>query len=214
MSTPIPSPINTSDVNQLTVAELQDLINAIRAENNADYLDEDKVLKYINLAIDHLNKRDDFKNLRRLKQYTINTDSRKHYPFTLLFGTEPFERLWEVRLPSDVYAEGVFRPTQDYAIEPDTSGNQGVRFIMGYNGTLEFVYSLFVPKVTSTDDVIDVTHLTNEFFVNKVLQYIFQSEWNLEKVTFYMDLAEREIRMVIANNTYSYDEGMTSHPLF
>lgn len=214
MTTSIPGGVPLTAINQLSIADLKTRINKRRAENNADFLDDTAILYYINDAIDELNAMDEFKNREKYKEYAIDTRSNRFYLFTTIFGVdEPFDKMKKIRYLADTYNRAPFQYSQDYTYEPDPSGNgQGVRFLRDINDTLVFIYHTFIPKVTADSQYIQVTHLANMYFINKVLQYVYESEWREDKVSYYNAKAAEGVSKILGNNGYEQDDHMAMNP--
>lgn len=215
MATSIPAVINDTLVNSMTVADILQSVNDTRAESNSDFLDEDVVIRYINRAISELNRRDDFRASERTLRYTVDTTSTKFYLFSTIFGAEPFERMKEIRFVADTARTTPLTHGVDYRYEASPTGlGKGIYFMTSLNAPLEFAYYRFIPKVTAVENYIEVDHLSNEYFINKVLQLVAQAEWIPDKVSFYKNEAEEQISKLIANNTDQYDDHALAHPFF
>lgn len=217
MSTLIGGLIDDSLKNSLSVADLKVRVNDRRAESNDDFLDEDKILRYLNDAIDELNLRDDFKGNRRQKVYTgVNTATTRFYAFATIFGENtPFERIEEIRYSNDERRQDPLQMNRDYVFEadPDT-GKQGVQFLRDISASLDFDYWQYIPKITSDTEVIAVDHLSNKYFIAKVLQYVYESEWIPDKMQFYRGIAEEAVDQLIQNNNHEYDDNLIMHGAF
>lgn len=211
--TPITNP--SVNVNTLTVADLLERVNKRRRENNDDFLDTTDGFEYINEATDELNLDDDFKSKLFSATYAVNTDTSTFYDFSNIFTTNVFERMSVVRLNDTDYKGVVFRPNIDYMMEPNPNGTgQGIRFIAHINDTVQFLYYAFLPRISASTDVIPLSPESNMYYVNKILQYIYESEDKENRATLYEARAEKAKMLLMNNNTYEYDSHLHVSNLF
>lgn len=211
--TPISNP--SVNVNTMTVADILARVNKRRRENNDDFLDTTDGFEYINDATDELNLDDDFKSKLFSATYSVNTDTTPFIDFSSIFTTNVFERMSEVRLNDADYKGVVFRPNIDYVMEPNPSGTgQGIRFIAHIEDTVQFLYYAFLPRISASTDVVPLSPESNMYYVNKVLQYIYESEDKEQRATLYESRAEKAKMLLMNNNTYEYDSNMMPSNLF
>lgn len=215
MTTSIPSIIASTDYNRLTIADIKVRINNRRAENNEDFLDDTKIVQYINDAIDELNLRDDFRANERVTEYDINTEVTRFYAFTTIFSSTPFERIKEIYFADDTKRDAPLQYGTDYRFEASPSnGAKGIYFIASINAPLAFAHYQFIPKVEDDSEFIQVDHLSNKYFIYKVLQYVYESEDKERKVAYCDQKAEEAVTQLIQNNSDQYDDHMAPHHAF
>lgn len=215
MSTSLTPLSQPSTTNTFTVTQLLARVNKRRRENNDDFLDTDDGYEYINDATDELNQDDDFKSKLFSVTYAVNTETTAFYDFSTLFTTNVFERMSEVRLNATDYKGVVYRPNIDYVMEPNPSGSgQGIRFIERIQDTVQFLYYAFLPRVSASTDIIPLSPESNMYYVNKILQYIYESEDKEKRATLYEQRAEKAKMLLMNNNTYQYDSELHMSNLF
>lgn len=202
-------------VNIFTVEELLARVNRRRRENNDDFLDGTDGFEYINDASDELNLDDDFKSKQFSATYAVDTETNVFYDFNTLFTDQPFERLSAIRLNDENSKNLLFSPNVDYAIEPNPSGlGQGIRFFGNIQDTVEFLYYAYLPRVTLTTDTLPLSPESNTYYLNKVLQYIYESEDKEVRARVYEQRAETAKMMLMNSNTYEYDTQIQASNLF
>lgn len=215
MSTGLTPIVVPNVVNTFTVEELLARVNRRRRENNDDFLDGTDGFEYINDASDELNLDDDFKSKQFSSTYAVNTETTVFYDFTTLFTAQPFERLSAIRLNDENSKNILFSPNVDYAIEPNPSGlGQGIRFFGNIQETVEFLYYAYLPRVTLSTDTLPLSPESNTYYLNKVLQYIYESEDKEVRARVYEQRAETAKMMLMNSNTYEYDTQIQASNLF
>lgn len=206
MATQLTPSVESSGLHTLLVSDLLDLINHERGENNDDFLDGTSLLGYINRASDYLNTKTDLK--ARLKSTTcaINTNTTKFYAFSTLVSLGDFERIQQLRLDSDLYRDYPFVNGRDYCVEPNPSGNgQGVRFMVGIDTPIQILYYSYIQKITDEGDNLPLSPNSNNYYVAKVLEYVYRSESRDDRANLYKQLAEEGIDQLTFNNLYEQD---------
>lgn len=191
-------------------------INNLRNENNDDYLDDTKILQYLNDAIDELNLDDDFVYKKKSVTYAIDTEGvGQFYAFSTLISAGDLDHLNEVRFNERFAKDDKLICGRDYKIEPNPNASgQGIRFITSIQTTLQFIYTAFIPKVDDDADVIDLPYTCNGYFINKVLQFVYESEHKMDMATYFAAKANALMDKLRGNNTYEYDDRLLSHPNF
>lgn len=202
--TPITPPSVT--INTFTVADLIARVNKRRRENNDDFLDATDGFEYINDASDELNLDDDFKSKQFSATFVIDTNVNPFYDFTTIFTDQPFERLSGVRMNDRGYKNVFFSPNTQYVIEPNPAGaGQGIRFLCNLQDTIEFLYYAYLPRVTLPTDPLPLSPESNPYYLNKMLQYIYESEAKEDRARIYEQRAETAKMLLMNSNTYEYD---------
>ena len=205
----------TVTLNTLTVAGLMTRINNVRNENNDDYLDDTKILHYLNDAIDELNLDDDFVGNKKAVSYPINTSTTRFYLFSTIFTDLDLDHIDLIRFDDDYARDYSLEQGSDYVLEPNPSGTgQGIRFISDINDTLQFLYYGYIPAVTASTDTIELPYVSNPYFINKVLQYVYESEHKYDVSKLYAGKSDTIMEKLRANNMYEYDKSLSPHPGF
>lgn len=178
-------------LNTLTVAGILEYINDRRQENNADFLDDSKMIRFVNSAINELNQENKYFFKEKMVNVSINTDTTKWYSYVTLVTNGDLKKPQELRIVDGTTVSEPLQIDYDYKIEPSaTATGKGVRFISSIIGTLQILYWAYIPKITASTETIDIPHEFNNFFVEKVLQYVYEGEDRFDKADRYMMKAQ------------------------
>ena len=79
---------------------------------------------------------------------------------------------------------------------------------------MEFLYYAYLPRVTLTTDTLPLSPESNTYYLNKVLQYIYESEDKEVRARVYEQRAETAKMMLMNSNTYEYDTQIQASNLF
>lgn len=186
------SPITyPQELNLLNVGDLLEYINDRRQENNSDFLDDNKLIRFINSAINELNQENKYFFKEKMVEASINTTTQKWYSFTSLVTTGDMKKPQEIRLvDGDTISEPLIIGI-DYKIEPNaTTPGKGLRFISNITSNIQILYWAYIPKITEQSEYIDIPFEFMNFFVEKVLQYTFEGESRYDKADRYKMLSD------------------------
>jgi len=192
------------DLNTLTVAGLETNINNLRNENNDDYLDATKILAYLNNAIDELNLDDDFVFKKKSVTYDVDTEGTgTFYLFSTLIPALDLDHISEVRIYDRYCLDSPLVMNRDYKVEPNPNGSgQGIRFIRVVQATIQIIYFAYIPKVSLSTDIIDLPYTCNGYFINKVLQFVYESEHVENRALYFANKANVAMQNLRTNNMY------------
>lgn len=206
MATGLTPSQDSSGLNTLTIADLLLNINDERRENNDDFLDTSSLLRQVNRASDYLNTKTDLRARLKSTTYAIDTNSTKFYPFGTLVSVGDMERVYKMRLNNDLYKDFPLKQGIDYVIEPNPSGTgQGIRFISPVTETIQLLYYAYIPKITATSDPLPLSPNSNNYYLNKVLEFVYRSEDKDNRANIYEAKAEDGIEQLTFNNLYQED---------
>lgn len=215
MATSLTPSADSSTLNTLLVSDLLRHINNERAENNDDFIDDTKTLDYVNRATDYLNTKVNLRARLKSTTYAVNTATSKFYAFSTLVSAGDFECLDKLRINSDMYRDTPLLNGVDYVVEPNPSGTGlGVRFASVVTDTLQILYYAYIPKITTAGDSLPLSPNSNNYYVNKVLEFLYRSEGRDDRANMYKQFAEEAIEQLTFNNLYQQDEVVLSNSNF